>query len=316
MSRESVFEYQDVDELDTLTYSDRNSKQLSYDVRILPVLEDIRRAPKQRLMSVMLFCGHVGSGKTLLAIQILSELDPTFDLSRVVYTHEELIEVALKLKPGQAVLWDEARQGTASKRAMSHINQRIGLFLDTVRSRCLFIGMIQPDYFNFEQGIAVESSDCLFHVYKTINKDYDRMDDGSSLPFKRGFYDFYNRPAKNMLYWKGKKYHRYSVSKPSIRACRFGPKWPFSEDDYELKKNESVARMNEDADKEKIDKDVAKFNNRVNAMRLQYLKSFKTNWPSMTLDTFCQLSGETRRTMLLVMDADARRMFDIGPHAK
>ena len=50
--------------------------------------------------------GPVGSGKTTLSFQCAKYFDPTFDLSRVVFSVDDFLETLIRAKPGQAVVFD------------------------------------------------------------------------------------------------------------------------------------------------------------------------------------------------------------------
>lgn len=312
----SVFE--DRDESEEFTdLEEATEKKISYDPRIIPALEDIKRQPQMENDSVILITGRPGVGKSKLAQDIAYYLDPTFNIDRIVFNVDDLIEEATKKLPrGSAIIFDEAAEAVDSVQTLSQKNQRMAKFLATVRSRCLFIILVQPSFWSFMMSIATERSDVLFHVEKVKNRDYDR-NDPSSMPFKRGYYSMYSYERKKRLYISGKKWHVFNGKvKPNLHDIRFGSRWVVDKEEYQRRKDIAVAKMNQEADDSKVEKEVGRFNNRVNAMRLQYLKSFKQNWPSLSLDTFAQLSGETRRTLLLVMDADCRRMYDVGPHTK
>lgn len=292
----------------------RPGKKIAYDMRVIPVLEDIKRAPLQNNHSIIAITGRVGTGKSKLARDWAYYLDPDFGIDQIVFTHEELIEKGLKLGRGKAIIFDEAREGTMSTQAMSQSNQRVGLFLDTVRSKCLFIFLLQPSPWNFQKSIFCESADIHLHVFKAKTKNYDR-NNPAALPFERGHYDIYSFERKRLLYMKGKKWSVFPKSvKPSITNCRFGSRQVIDEDEYQSRKDAAVAAMNTDAEAVEIDRN--KGDTRVNTLRLNYLKSFKNNWPSLTLDTFSQLSGENKRVLLLSMDIEARQMYGIGAHTK
>lgn len=299
---------------ETVEIESRPGKRILFDQRIIAILEDIKRAPKQNNHSIILITGRVGTGKSKLARDLAYYLDPDVGLDQIVFTHEELIEKGLKLGRGKALIFDEAREGTMSTQAMSQSNQRVGLFLDTVRSRCLFIFLLQPSPWNFQKSIFCESGDIHFHVFRAKTKNYDR-NDPEALPFERGHYDVYSFDRKRLLYMKGKKWSVFPKSvKPSISNCRFGSRQVIDEDEYQRRKDAAVAAMNEAAEGNEIDKN--KSEGRVNVLRLHYLKSFKQNWPSLTLDTFSQLSGETKRVLVLSMDLECRQAYGIGPHTK
>lgn len=298
------------DSEDEIILEEIGTKRISYDKRIIPVLEDIKRAPKQELQSVILITGRVGVGKSKLAQDLAYYLDPTFDIDRIVWNSEDLITRALQLGPGSAIVFDEARESTDSTQALSEKNRRLGLFLDTVRSRCLFIILIQPSPWSFQMSFFTEASDCHFHVKKVRNDKYDR-NDPESLPFERGWYDFYNFDKKKQLYISGKKWRVFKKSiKPSIPGCKFGSRWIVDKAEYQKRKDAAVALLNQEAEANKIKEEMGK-ETRVSALRLKYLKSLKTNMPSLRLETVANLLGEKKQVLLLSMDYECRKMYDV-----
>lgn len=286
-------------------------KIVGYDPKILPILEDVRRAPKQENDSVILIAGRPGVGKSVLAQQLAYNLDPGFCIDQIVFTHEQLIDAALKLKPGSAIIWDEAREGTESIQAMTQKNQRVGLFLDTVRSKCLFIFLIQPSYWNFQMSIATERGDIFLRVFKSKNPRYDRGNP-DSMPFNRGYYEVFNFDQKKTLYIKGKKFHTYDVpigSKPLF--CGFGGRWVVDKAEYQKRKDAAVAAMNQKSEEKNEEKDLTKKNVKADEVRRTHLWGLSKAIPGLSLNKASEVLGENRRLLYLAMDLSLKKQYDV-----
>lgn len=206
--------------------------------------------------NIVLISGTTGTGKTELAIQIAKYLDPNFSIDDIYWDTESLVNIATSnenQKPrGTVFMFDEAREGTQSINAMSETNRKMGLFLDTIRSRGYHILLLQPSFFLFQRQIAIYSSDFLFHVQKLGNTDYLDLiikgktaeEIGTSVePFTRGFVSVYNYEDKKKLYIKGKKNEDMDCVK--VNGFKFErSKGIVDWEEYERRKQIAVRAMN------------------------------------------------------------------------
>jgi hypothetical protein len=99
--------------------------------------------------------------------------------------------------------------------------------------------LVLPDYFDLPKGIALNGSDFLIDVFALPDKDGK---------FVRGFFNFYSRPNKKLLYLKGKKELNYKAHSYDFHG-RFYNFYPIDEQEYRTAKLEALqTRGNEKKD--------------------------------------------------------------------
>ena len=166
--------------------------------------------------------GYEGAGKSVKAQQDAKYCDPTFDLTRIVFTPKEFEKAVMSAKKFQAVLYDEAYGGLSGKGAMTTINRTIVKMLTEIRARNLFIFIVLPTIFELDKYVALWRSRALIHVYSADN-------------FERGFFAFYNIHKKKSLYMNGKKFYSYKTPSPNFTG-RFTNHYTVNKDEYKKKK--------------------------------------------------------------------------------
>jgi DNA-binding transcriptional regulator YiaG len=87
----------------------------------------------------------------------------------------------------------------------SELGVTLRQFFRKCRQLNLFIVCIIPNWFQLPLSYAVSRS--LFAIDVKFNNNLDR-----------GFFGFYNFPAKRFLYMNGKKQHNYKVTKPTFEG--------------------------------------------------------------------------------------------------
>ena len=176
--------------------------------------------------------GKTRTGKTTITIQEACYVDHTFLdnwKTRIIYDWDELIEVCNKLKPGQAVIYDEARDVLNSANSMSRYCQKLLTFFSRVGSKNLFIFVVLPDFFDLPKSLAIVQSHFLINVYFRNG-------------FQRGFFNFFNDNQKKYLYIMGKKFLDYNAAKPSFKGT-FTNFFPLNYTTYEAHKQEAFKRV-------------------------------------------------------------------------
>ena len=139
--------------------------------------------------------GREGAGKSTLALQIGKYVDPTLDLSRVVFNAEEFRQAIFKAKKGQCIIFDEAFTGLSSRAALSGINRTLISLMMQMRQKNLFVIIVLPTFFLLDKYVALFRARALIHVYE--NKGV------------RGYFRLYNSKLKKLLYIFGKKDYSY-----------------------------------------------------------------------------------------------------------
>lgn len=223
-------------------------------------LEIMKAKIPYKHQNVILITGRTGTGKSEFAIQCAKFLDLNFGIDNIFWNTDDLIKVAASKDnvkpPGTAFIFDEAREGTQSLNAMTETNRRMGLFLDTIRSRGYHIFLLQPSYFMFQRSIAVYAADILFHIEKRGNPDfYQAMKDGKigdenvHEPFTRGIGRIYDVNQKKNVYIKGKRMEDMDASSCtyfSFKRSMHIVDW----DEYERRKTIAVAILNQAFEKD------------------------------------------------------------------
>lgn len=125
-----------------------------------------------------------------------------------------------------------------SRNAMSKWNKFIVEKMAEIRQKNLFVFIVMPTFFDLDRTIALWRTRGLIHVYTK----------GES--WERGYFVFYNRDLKTKLYIEGKKTYQYKGSKFNYRG-RFLNYYPLDEDEYRLKKYQSLIEKVHDEPGEK-----------------------------------------------------------------
>lgn len=176
--------------------------------------------------------GYEGTGKSVFTQQCATYCDPTFNLSRIVFTPEQFMEAVRNAKKFQAIIYDEAYGGLSSKTALKTFNRAVVKMLTEIRQKNLFIFIVLPTFFDLVKYVALWRSRALIHIY-------------SGDEFKRGFFAFYNVDKKKQLFVHGKKFYSYSKPKPNFTG-RFVNHYTVDVEAYKKKKIESTVEEKED----------------------------------------------------------------------
>jgi len=144
------------------------------------------------------------SGKSTLALQMGKYVDPTLNLSRVVFDAETFRAAILKAKKGQCVIFDEAFTGLSSRASLSGVNKTLISLMMQIRQKNLFVIIVLPTFFLLDKYVALFRSRALIHVYECKKK--------------RGYFKVYNQKKKKLLYLLGKATYSYSGAKWSIKT--------------------------------------------------------------------------------------------------
>lgn len=144
------------------------------------------------------FDGKEGVGKSTIAMQWCKYIDPTFNLSRVVFTPEEFREAIFKAKKGQAVMFDEAFTGFSSRASLSGVNKTLISLMMQIRQKNLFVAIVLPTIFLLDKYISIFRTRALVHVYE--NKG------------RRGFFRVYSsKKKKQLILHKDSRVYSYGI---------------------------------------------------------------------------------------------------------
>lgn len=202
-----------------------NGREYYYDGYLISNLDQLKKAVALKWDGVLLFGGYEGDGKTTLASQALYYLDPTFDLSRVCFSLDELARKMDELPPGSALLYDESWKDVSNINKFQSGQRKFIRVLTEKRKKRLYIGVVAATFFDLNKYFVIHRSRAYIHVY--------------SKGLERGYFSFYNRDQKKDLYIKGRRDWNLAAASPSFRA-RFTNWLPFDSESYENKKDEGT----------------------------------------------------------------------------
>lgn len=209
----------------------RKKGELYIDPIIKPELDRIKHIVTKRDRDfVIVFDGEEGSGKSVLAMQVMKYLDPTFCLDDVVFNSDQFLK-RIKVNPKfKALLLDETYTSASSRGALSEVNRAMVGIATEMRQQNQFVGMCLPSIFDLDKYFALWRCRCLFHTY--FNKK-----DGS-----RSRYVIFPQSSKKLLYLNGKKFYNYSKPRSPFPVCRFNNFYVVDEMTYRLRKSQAFQK--------------------------------------------------------------------------
>lgn len=180
---------------------------------------------------VIVIDGREGSGKSALAQQLASNLDPEFNIDKITFTAEEFMNAVKSpsRKKGDCIILDEAFLAANSRSAMSQINKAMVGLATEMRQLNLFVIICLPSFFDLDKYFALWRTDLLIHTY------FDKQGN-------RGRYILWGASKKKQLYLNGKKFYNYSCVKSPYPACRFNKGYAVEEEEYRKRKQEAFRK--------------------------------------------------------------------------
>jgi len=233
---------------------------------------------------------EVGTGKSVFGTQlgeawteIINKkygLNLKFGLDNLVWRPKDLISKATgtkgfeKLPKYSLILLDEWEDATY----WSELGVTLRQFFRKCRQLNLFILCIIPNWFQLPMSYAISRS--IFAIDIKFNDDLER-----------GFFSFYNFPAKRTLYINGKRTHNYYATRPTFSG-QFPDGYGVPEKDYRKAKLDDLIRY-EKEHPEKKSKLQIETATKV-AMMNKFLK-FNPKFTNKELGFICGVSDETIR---------------------
>lgn len=177
----------------------KNDAEYYMDNRLKQVLDEKVKQGLQKKDKdyVLVIDGKEGSGKSTLAMQIGRYVDPSLDLSRIVFSPDDFRAAILGAKKGQCIVYDEAFTGFSSRSSLSPVNRVLVSLSMQMRQKNLFILIVLPTIFLLDKYMALFRTRALVHVYE--NKGI------------RGYFRIYNARKKKLLILGGNKTMTYRV---------------------------------------------------------------------------------------------------------
>jgi len=232
--------------------------------------------------------GMVRTGKSVLAMIICAyladKLNTPFTLEKNVHFDSQvMIDKAQNTPPHSIHLYDEAREGLATVKRFTKVQQDLVDFFNECGQLNHIFVLVLPDYFSLNWELATNRSECLINVYRK-EKGVERrlkgtQEKGPVTIFQRGYFEFYNRKKKEQLYHKAKRtgIKQYGIVMPNFRG-RFTNIYPLDEEGYRKLKKDALTRFAE-RHKEEVIK--VKPSEKVACQLLQLLKERGENFSEL-----------------------------------
>jgi hypothetical protein len=151
----------------------------------------------------------------------------------MVFVGSELIKKGNKLGQNHkysTLIFDEAGADLEGVKSMTQSTKAVRDYLRECGQYNMLNILVLPEYFDLPKGIALSRSIAMINVYWLPDKD------GS---FQRGYFKFYNKPDKKLLYLKGKKDLDYKVCQDTFYGT-FPRFYTYNEKDYKKEKMQAL----------------------------------------------------------------------------
>lgn len=131
----------------------------------------------KKFNATFIIVGKPGLGKSVEAQEMALNLDPTFNLNRIVFSIEEFLSLLSKgdpltgkLNPGQAIIFDEVvtDQGAESRGAMSKTNKLMTYIAANFRARRLIVFICLPSLMQLDKNLREVN---VTGIFKVVDKD-------------------------------------------------------------------------------------------------------------------------------------------------
>lgn len=198
-----------------------------YDGYLLGNLRILKKNIKDDWDFWLIIDGLEGSGKSTLGQQCGFYLDPRMTINNIVFTPKQFEKAVDTLPKYSVVIWDEAITGTQST-DMTKIARTLQKKAVQMRQKNLYVILILHSYFEMKKYYAIHRTWFLLHTYYRPNMKSEK--------FERGYFSFYGRDAKRLMYCNDQLRRNYNYGyKPEFRG-RFTKKYTVDEELYKEKK--------------------------------------------------------------------------------
>lgn len=200
--------------------------ELFIDGYLEKVLGDLHAYKEADFDAVGIITGEEGAGKTTLAMQMAYYMDSSFNNDNVVFNAKGF-ETAIKtLPPGSVILWDEADDvGSSWASEMMIVLKKT---FKRIRKQNYFILLVTPTFHDLNKYFAIHRTRFLINVYSDF--------------IQRGFFRFYNRKNKRLMYVYGKKEMNMQAWKCNFfgKFSNYPEGFPIDFKRYESEKDEAT----------------------------------------------------------------------------
>lgn len=129
-----------------------------------------------------------------------------------------------------SLIFDEAGADIEGVKVMKQTTQAVRDYLRECGQYNMLNILVLPEYFDLPRGVAISRAIAMINVY------WLPTEDGT---FQRGYFKFYNKPDKKMLYLKGKQNLDYNAH-PETFYGTFPRFYTYDEAEYKKAKTEAL----------------------------------------------------------------------------
>jgi len=237
-----------------VTYNFGEEKNLYLDQALVYKLNTLVYNIKSDWDFIILVTGDrmVRVGKSVLAMQMgkyLSwRLKTPFDINNIFFDSNEMIKYAQEAPKNSVLIFDEGRESLASSKIHTDLQKDLlDFFAEVGQLNHIFI-VVLPDFFELKESIAVGRSEYLINVWRREEKKMlDLYKEGTASPvlkYSRGYFEFFKKKDKQLLYDISKSTRRksYQLVKANFKG-RFTNYYPIDEAQYRQRKKEALQRL-------------------------------------------------------------------------
>ena len=135
------------------------------------LINQVKSRLRNKQNFIALIAGSTGSGKSYLSMKIGELIDRNFNVDKIAYTVQELLEQVRIGQEGECLVLDESGVAFGSRRAMSRDNVILSNVLETFRFKSLALLLCVPDL-----GQVDINARRLAHVFiETKQIDYEHQ---------------------------------------------------------------------------------------------------------------------------------------------
>lgn len=237
-----------------------NGRTLHIDRMLADILKSCVYNAQYDFDFVVVISGNrdVRVGKSVMAMQMaaytaycLEKLGlnkNAFNIENIFFDHRDMLKEAVTRPKYSVVLYDEAREGLASQKASTQFQQDLIQYFNECGQLRNFYFLCLPDFFDLREYMAVARAYCLVNVYmreELLETDLIGLGKTNIIKMKRGFFQFYNKKAKNLMFdiFRTTRKKDYSFVKPSFPVGQFMNEYAVDEEQYRKMKADALARF-------------------------------------------------------------------------
>lgn len=213
-------------------------------MRILKSITDRLYKRNQNYLAVLV--GGTGTGKSYAGLKFCEKIDPSFNISRVVFSPEEFMALlnAGTLKKGNAILFDEIGVGMDARSFMQFSNKAMSYILQTFRWENLAVIFTVPSL----AFLDTNARRLVHAVIETVEIDY--KNNLCMVKYLRSQNNPRATSTKKEVYHKYPKYRMAKGGFQTVTKMRVGLPSQKLLDTYEEKKQAFGVKLREDLEKD------------------------------------------------------------------